>query len=79
MVADGRIAEIREAETTETVDTAAEIEALRREVAELRAAVEGIQKLAAAKPAHETVRTAEGYQKTGNRGIDNFARILFAK
>ena len=50
----------------------AENESLKKEVAKLK-------KTPAAKPAHEEVKEKTTFAKTGNKGLDNLARILSAK
>lgn len=56
-----------------------EVENLRRENASLKAEVAKLKKLPAAKPAHQEVTTSQKFGKTGNKGLDNLARILSAK
>ena len=53
--------------------------ALQAENAALKENVSEMKKMSAAKPAHEEVSETFGAEKTGNRGLDNLARILRAK
>ena len=57
----------------------AEMAALREENASLKAEVAKLKKTPAAKPAHQEVTTSVEFGKTGNKGLDNLARILAAK
>ena len=57
----------------------AEMAALRDENASLKAEVAKLKKTPAAKPAHQEVTTSVEFGKTGNKGLDNLARILAAK
>lgn len=52
---------------------------LKEEIASATEEVEKMKKMSLAKSAHEEVETSVQFTKTGNRGIDNLARILSAK
>ena len=82
-VAEGVVAEILDPEAEvapEEPAGAEELEALRRENAELRAQLEELRAQPAAKPAHEEVTEgADAFRKTGNKGLDNLARMMAAK
>lgn len=59
---------------------AEEVEALRQENETLRAQVAQMEASPAAKPAHEEVtEVADAFRKTGNKGLDNLARMMAAK
>jgi len=89
VVVDGRVAEIRDprAEVApedrdreeEMAALKAENESLKSQVASLQAEVEKFKKMSAAKPAHQEIEETFKVEKTGNRGLDNLARILSAK
>ena len=89
VVVDGRVAEIRDprAEVApedrdreeEMAALKAENESLKSQVASLQADVEKFKKMSAAKPAHQEIEETFKIEKTGNRGLDNLARILSAK
>lgn len=53
--------------------------ALKAENDALKAQVEELQKMSAAKPAHEEMKESSAPIKTGNKRFDNLARILNAK
>lgn len=53
--------------------------ALKADNASLKAEVAKLKKTPAAKPAHQEVTTSVEFGKTGNKGLDNLARILAAK
>ena len=53
--------------------------ALKAENDALKAQVEELQKMSAAKPAHEEMKESSAPTKTGNKRFDNLARILNAK
>ena len=86
VVAEGRVAEIRDAEAEVAPESDDEVEALRaenaalkEEVASLKAEVEKMKKTPAAKPAHEVVKDEEKMSKTGVKGLDRLSRIMSAK
>jgi len=86
VVAEGRVAEIRDAEAEVAPEGDDEVEALRaenaalkEEVASLKAEVEKMKKTPAAKPAHEVVKDEEKMSKTGVKGLDRLSRIMSAK
>ena len=86
VVAEGRVAEIRDAEAEVAPEGNDEVEALRaenaalkEEVASLKAEVEKMKKTPAAKPAHEVVKDEEKMSKTGVKGLDRLSRIMSAK
>ena len=84
-VAEGKVAEIVEAETPTEEETPAESEevaalkaeneALKAEVAILKSQVETLKATPMAHAAHEEVRTSEAHQATGDKGLDRLARI----
>ena len=84
-VAEGKVAEIVEAETPTEEETPAEPEevaalkaendALKAELESLKSQVEQLKAQPLAKPAHEEVRTSETHQATGDKGLDRLARI----
>ena len=84
-VAEGKVAEIVEAETPTEEETPAEPEevaalkaeneALKAELESLKSQVEQLKAQPLAKPAHEEVRTSEAHQATGDKGLDRLARI----
>ena len=53
--------------------------ALKAENAALKGEMTDLKKMSAAKPAHEEVKEQTKFAKTGNKGLDNLARILSAK
>ena len=53
--------------------------ALKAENAALKGEMTDLKKMSAAKPAHEEVKEKTTFAKTGNKGLDNLARILSAK
>ena len=57
----------------------AEIEKLKNALATAESEMTKLKKTPAAKPAHEEVKTGEKFKKTGVKGLDNLARILFAE
>lgn len=57
----------------------AENAALKEENEALRGQVEEMQRMSAAKPAHEEVETAAKLAATGNKGLDRLARYLNAR
>jgi hypothetical protein len=89
-VAEGKVAEIVEAEPIAEETPAeeamndnegmtalkAENESLKAEVAELKKQIETLQALPMAKSAHEEVTTTEEIKKTGDKGLDKLARVL---
>ncbi len=52
---------------------------LQAEVDELQAEVEKLRRTPQGKPAHEEFKSSAEFGKTGNKGLDNLARILTAK
>ena len=56
-----------------------EMASLKAENESLKAEVAKLKKTPAAKPAHEEVKEKTTFAKTGNKGLDNLARILSAK
>ena len=56
-----------------------EMTALKAENEALKAEVEKLRKTPAAKPAHQEFASSVEMRKTGNKGLDNLARILTAK
>lgn len=84
-VAEGKVAEIVEAETPTEEETPAEPEevaalkaeneVLKAELESLKSQVEQLKAQPLAKPAHEEVRTSEAHQATGDKGLDRLARI----
>lgn len=56
-----------------------EMAALKAENASLKKEVAKLKKTPAAKPAHEEVKESVKMSKTGNKGLDNLARIMSAK
>ena len=56
-----------------------EMASLKVENESLKAEVAKLKKTPAAKPAHEEVKEKTTFAKTGNKGLDNLARILSAK
>jgi hypothetical protein len=56
-----------------------EMAALKAENASLKKEVAKLKKTPAAKPAHQEVKEQQQMSKTGNKGLDNLARILSAK
>jgi hypothetical protein len=84
-VAEGKVAEIVEAETPTEEETPAEPEevaalkaeneVLKAELESLKSQVEQLKAQPLAKPAHEEVRTSETHQATGDKGLDRLARI----
>ena len=80
VVAEGRVVEIREVEEIKEVE---EIEELRKELktlkkenAELKKVVAKLRAKPFAKPAHEEAKEAVKFEKTGDKGLDNLARLL---
>lgn len=57
----------------------AEIAKLQEEIAKASAEMAKLKKKPAAKPAHEEVETSVKMQKTGNKRLDNLARVISAK
>lgn len=71
VVAEGKVAEIREAEETEEVNPLAEeVEALKAENAKLKAENAKLRKMSASKPAHEEVK-----KTVSESGIARFAKM----
>ena len=56
-----------------------EMAALKAENASLKKEIAKLKKMPAAKPAHEEVKEQTKFTKTGNKGLDNLARILSAE
>ena len=56
-----------------------EMAAIKAENASLKKEIAKLQKMPAAKPAHEEVKEQTKFTKTGNKGLDNLQRILSAK
>lgn len=80
VVVDGNVAEIKDAEAEVAPEVSEEeVEALRKENAELKATIEKMKKVSAAKPAHEEVTSSVKFSKTGVKGLDTLARIASAK
>ena len=83
VVVEGRVSEIRDPEA-EVAPEPAEVEALRRENAELRSKVhklakevEKLSRTPMAKPAHEEVKTdPQTFRKTGIKGLDRIASLM---
>ncbi len=80
-VADGVVAEIGEApkQPEDTENLRKENETLKKENAELKAKLAKLQKMPAARPAHQEITSSVQMNKTGVKGLDNLARILAAK
>ena len=81
-VADGVVTEIadKEAETDPEVEELKKANAtLKEENAKLKAQIATLKKMSAGKPAHAEVEQRGQLPKTGNKGLDNLARILNAK
>ena len=85
-VAEGKVAGIKDNEAEVAPEESEEMKALKEanaalleENAELKARVADLERRPAAKPAHEEVKTSEAFAKTGNKRLDNLARILSAK
>lgn len=57
----------------------AEIEELKKSLASAEEEMTKLRKTPAAKPAHEEVVTSQGFKKTGDKRLDNLARIISAK
>ena len=84
VVVEGRVSEIRDPEAEVAPESEAEVEALRRENAELRSKVhklakevEKLSRMPAAKPAHEEVKETETkLRRTGNKGLDRIAALM---
>lgn len=53
--------------------------ALKAENASLKKEIAKMKKVSAAKPAHQVVKEQQQMSKTGNKGLDNLARIISAK
>ena len=86
VVAEGKVAEIRDPEAEVAPEVDPEVEALRKENATLKAQIASLQKeitklkrMPSAKPAHKEVVEAGKTVKTGIKGLDNLQRILSAK
>lgn len=58
--------------------TAEEMSALKNTITELRKQIEKLEKRPSTAPAHEQFKKVTETAKTGDRGLDNFARILKA-
>jgi hypothetical protein len=56
-----------------------EMAALKAENASLKKEIAKMKKVSAAKPAHKVVKEQQQMSKTGNKGLDNLARIMSAK
>ena len=67
------------AESEEMTALKAEKESLQAENEALKAEVEKLRRTPAAKPAHQEFQASAEVGKTGNKGLDNLARILSAK
>lgn len=93
-VAEGIVAEILdneaevapEGENEEMAALKAENEALKQanasfqeQIANLQAEMEKLRRTPQGKPAHEEFKSSAEFGKTGNKGLDNLARILTAK
>ena len=84
VVVEGRVSEIRDPEAEVAPEPEAEVEALRRENAELRSKVhklakevEKLSRMPAAKPAHEEIKeTGAKLRRTGNKGLDRIAALM---
>lgn len=59
--------------------TAEEMSALKNTITELRRKIEEFEKTPAASPAHENFQKTSNLPKTGDKGLDNFARIISAR
>lgn len=66
-------------ETTEETTNAEEVEQLRSENEQLRAELEQLKKQPLAKPAEQELEASAQPIKTGNKKLDNLARIVTAK
>ena len=66
-------------ETTEETTNAEEVEQLRSENEQLRAELEQLKKQPLAKPAEQELEASAQPIKTGNKRLDNLARIVGAK
>lgn len=62
----------------EDAPTAEEMSALKNTITELRKQIEKLEKQPSSLPAHEQFKKTAGVTKTGDKGLDNFARILKA-
>ena len=83
-VVDGKVSEIVEdapvAEpASEPVAESAEIAELKSQIKELKAKIEEMSKMSAAKPAHQEVVQSVEMGKTGIKRLDNLAKFLSAK
>lgn len=56
-----------------------EMATLKAENASLKKEIAKMKKVSAAKPAHQVVKEQQQMSKTGNKGLDNLARIMSAK
>ena len=90
-IEDGKVIRVAEGVVAEIIDPEAEVApaepdtrdeelaALRAENEALRAEVEQLKKMPAAKPAHEEVKAAADTPVTGNKGLDRLARLARSK
>ena len=92
VVADGKVAEIKDPEvdvepseeepteevTEEMVALKAENESLKAEIAELKKQIETLKAQPMAMAAHDEVKTTETFKQTGDKGLDRLARVLKA-
>lgn len=62
----------------EDAPTAEEMSALKNTITELRKQIEKLEKQPSTLPAHEQFKKTASVTKTGDKGLDNFARILKA-
>lgn len=95
VVAEGKVAEIRDNEAevapaepaneelsaikAENETLKAEKDELLKKIEELNAKVTKLEKMSAAKPAHDEVATSSKVSPTGNKGLDRLARYMSAK
>ena len=86
VVAEGKVAEIRDDRAEVAPEDTTEVDALKEQMAALiaenealKAQVEELKRMPAARPAHEEVKEQMQFGKTGNKGLDNLARLLGAK
>lgn len=83
-VVDGKVSEIIEdapasEPASEPVAESAEIAELKSQIKELKAKIEEMSKMSAAKPAHQEVVQSVEMGKTGIKRLDNLAKFLSAK
>lgn len=66
------------ADPAEEAPTAEEMSSLKNTITELRKQIERLEKNPSTAPAHEQFKKTAAVTKTGDRGLDNFARIIKA-